>query len=265
PTQRDDCLRGATRYLLHAAIGETDFLVARQLVSEEIARWTAPQPRYDVLGFHAAERLAFLAIYQNDSPLHQLFSVPQQDIDDLSCDSFIFWLDRTRQDHLMNFDASAFMLENLELPTRDQTNYPLPLSLTSPRVPPGILFFDGDKFGVPALIMVSVGMDNAAPDRRIDQHTLNRLSCNRDQAPQFDDDIDKNVIASVRCFSYSFFSTAWWIGLAVRKTDQSQFTDFCRQAKELANYPDVVALLRDAPERSRGLYIMLPSRCKTND
>jgi hypothetical protein len=52
-----------------------------------------------------------------------------------------------------------------------------------------------------------------------------------------------------------------WLALAVAKAADASYQDFCREVQELTKDADVAALVRRSPEGSKGLYILLPTKC----
>ena len=253
PLQRDDCLRGTIRYVLHEPVGEADFLAARETKAEEIRQWT--ESVYPNLAVNAATRLAYLAIYWPNSPLHQLSSVARADIADLSFDSFTRWLLRNRQDRLIAFDAPDYLLQILELPPKQPSETAVSIPMSSPRAPSGTLFFDGERFGIPALIMMSLDPKRARRGR-MDDDIWKRV-CNQNKPPHFGGD----AIFSIRCSSHFYFATDYWLVLAVTRAGTSDIGSFCRQVRDLVDHPHMIAVVRDTPEESRGVYVMLPSQC----
>ena len=264
PAQRVDCLRGATRYILQEAISEADFLAARETEADATRRWREPHPRYSGLAEGATERLAYLAIYRKYSPLYEIQSVGVNDIMGVSFDAFSLWLRRNRDEKLITFHAKKSLLELIGLPAHDRMILMPSVSLSSPRVPPGVLLFDGERFGIPALIMVSLDTDNAGAARRINQSIRDRFACNRYERARsrLEEEAATGAISSISCFSHWVFGDTW-LGLAVRKSDGSEYGDFCRQVRALAADTDVATLVRETPEISRGLYVLLPSKCET--
>lgn len=259
--QRLDCLRGAIRYILEENIDEIDFLSARASQADSARRWSEPHPRYVGLAVGAAERLAYLAIYQKHTPLYELNSISVKDFIDFSFDEFSLWLRHNREQRLIAFHAKASLLYQLDLPVRDPMVLVPTVSLASPRVDPGVLFFDGDRFGFPALIMMSMDTDDADHGRRVDGRIRKRFACNRGEQLRLADDAGMDSISTISCFSHWIWGDTW-LGLAIKKSDGANYPDFCRQVREFANDADILTLVRDTPERSRGLYVLLPTNCK---
>jgi hypothetical protein len=56
-----------------------------------------------------------------------------------------------------------------------------------------------------------------------------------------------------------------WLALAIAKSTEASYEDFCREAQELANDADVAALVRASPEGLKGLYVLLPTKCETHE
>jgi hypothetical protein len=191
-------LRGATRYILQETISEADFLAARETEAEATRRWT--EPTYLGLVESATERLAYLAIYQKYSPLYEIQSVGMKDVRGLSFDEFSLWMRRNREEKLITFSGRNSLLEILGLPAHDPMILMPSVSLSSPRVPPGALFFDGERFGIPALIMVSLDTDNGGPRRRIDQAIRDRFACNRSKPSRLEEQAATGAISGISCF-----------------------------------------------------------------
>ena len=263
PAQRIDCLRGLIRYVLHETINEADFLVARESEARFTATWREPHPRYSQLAERASERLAYLAIYQKYSPLHEIYSVGVKGITELSFGAFSLWLLQNREEKLIAFDGKASLLQVLGLPARDPMILVPYVSLRSPRAPSGVLVFDNERFGVLAHLMISV--DHEAHSPRKDSNIWERFSCNRSSRSRRHDAAAVDAIASITCSSHSLYGTNSWVGLAIRKSDAAEYSDFCRQVRELADDADVVALVRGTPEKSRGLYVLLPPKCELKE
>jgi hypothetical protein len=252
------------RYVLDEIVSEPDFVAARAAEARDIANWTAPQPRHLMLSMFASERLAFLAIYKQGTPLHQLSSVAEKDFIDLSYESFSAWLRGARQEHLMALDAEASLRKFLGLPDKINAGSAAPISLNSPRTPPGVLYFDGDRFGIPALIMVSLGVDLTARDLA-NSNAWRRFSCAGSKRLQFGDAAANGAISDVTCHPHALFATDAWLAFAIRRSDGSAWGKFCQQAKAFADHADIVSLLQSMPESSRGLYIMLPRACERHE
>ena len=259
--QRLDCLRGAIRYILEDSIDEADFLAARESKVDSTRIWTEPHPRYSGLAVGAAERLAYFAIYQKYTPLYEINAVGVKDFNDLSFDEFSLWLLHSREHKLITFGAKVSLLHQLGLAVRDPMVLVPSVSLASPRVDPGALIFDGDRFGIPAIIMISMDTDDADNGRRVDGRIRKRFACNRGEQSRLADDAAMGAISSISCFANWIWGDTW-LGLAIRKSDGADYRDFCRQVQEFANDADITALVRDTPERSRGLYVLLPTKCE---
>jgi hypothetical protein len=256
-----ECLRHAISYVLDDTIGEADFLAARAARADDVRRWTAPHPRHESLANRAASRLAYLAIYKKDSPLHQLYSVNQEDVIGLSLDAFRLWLRSSREEKLVMFDARPSLIEALGLPAKDAAPMATPISLSSPRTPPGILFFDGERFRVPGLIMMSLDPEYVAR-RLADNNVWKRFSCNRVRHPDSNDNNATGAIAGITCTVNSVFGSDSWLALAVRKSNEAEYRAFCEQMVEFASDDDIVSLTRSTPEQSRGLYVVLSNECE---
>src|SRR5262245_39631773 len=261
-TQRDDCLRGAIRYLLDEPIGEADFLAARQTEAEWRALWTAPRARYEGIAIDAVQRLAYLAIYQERSPLYQLNSVTARNITEHSFDAFSIWLATSRENKLMTFHATAGVQQILGLSAPDSAKPRVTVSLVSSRSPVDIAVFDGEQFGAPALIMVSVDPDYPT-QRLFSSAAWRRFSCNRDRALQVGSDVAVSAISGITCFWDRLFATDAWLGFVVTKSSDHGYAEFCRQVKALANHPDIASLPLTVPKEAGGMYVLLPSRCES--
>jgi len=258
PTQRDKCFLEIVRYIIENEIEEADFVAARATKAQETTRWTASAE--PLLGIYAAERLAYLAIYQPNSPLHQLYSVSGEDVGSVPFESFRDWMLRNRLEKLIAFDAQPPLPQILGLGAAHSTDA-TSISLSSSRAPSGTLVFDGERFGVPALIMVSLDPHYAAHLIR-SSDAWRRFACNR---PSSQSNAGNDAILSIACFSHFVFATDAWLGLAVRKSNASGLESFCRQVRALADDPDVQSLVRNTTEKSRGLYVLLPSKCTTQE
>ncbi len=105
PDQRLNCLRQAVRFALQGEIGEAEFFVARQQAAKFISRWINPPARFPNDAVFASERLAYRVIYQNKSPLHQLNSITSEDYTNLRFADFVQWVNVSRHDGLITFDA----------------------------------------------------------------------------------------------------------------------------------------------------------------
>ena len=112
-----------------------------------------PPGRYRTMRIFAGERLAYRVIYQDKSPLHQLNSITREDYTNLRFADFIQWVNVSRRDGLMTFDGDPSMLDALDLKPAGQWDR---ISLSSTVVPPDVLFYDGTRFGVPAMIMIRI-------------------------------------------------------------------------------------------------------------
>jgi hypothetical protein len=259
-TQRVDCLRGIISYLLHSSFGEVEFLSARKSRAEFTRNLTDPQPRFERFANRAAERLAYMAIYEQRSPLHRLHSVTERDVTELSFGTFNLWLLRSREEKLINFDGESGLMELLGLPAKIPIELIGSISLSSPRSPPGILFFGGERFGVPALLMLPVRADYASQGlSRSD--AWKRFSCNQGIHSHVSDDGAPHAISSIICFAHFVFGDSW-VGWAIRKSDEFGYSDFCDEVIALANAAEIVALVRHGTEGSGGLYVLLPSKCE---
>lgn len=253
PNRRSDCLRNIAAFILHGTISETDIETARTAAAEAVASWTNPHPRYLTLANFASERLAYLAIYQEHSPLHELYSVAEGDYVNLSLDAFKQWVDQSRNGGLLAVVASSTDLELLGLGAVTKSEH---VSLSSARSPAGTLFYEGERFGVAALIMLNVPKDYRLNNKPI----WNRFFCNQSRPTYSNHVALSDSISSITCFSHQVFATDAWLGLAIRKNENADYAKFCDEVNALANDTDVVSLARDM---SQDLYVLLPPRCDT--
>jgi hypothetical protein len=113
PNQRDECVKGIVHFILNEPIKEADFLAARETKVQEARRWTSSM--YPTLAVYAAERLAYLAIYEPHSPLHEIYSVSDEDISNVTFGSFNSWLVRNRKEGLITFKAQYYLMRLLSL------------------------------------------------------------------------------------------------------------------------------------------------------
>lgn len=256
--RRIECLRGIVDYLLRAAIPERQFISARNASAFFTGLWTSSS--HEGLAVSASERLAYLAIYEPGTPLHQLYSVDDRVIRDVSLGSFLAWLHRIREQELVTFGGSSELLSLLgDLTAADATSPSI--SFASGRSRSGEYTFDGQRFGVPALIMVAI--DPGYADGPIGKDPIwSRFNCNR--RGMISDGGYQRSIARIDCFSHHRFGTDTWLGLAIRQSAGSGDRGFCGHVRALANDQDVTALFRRAPNERRGLYVMLPAKCEIN-
>jgi hypothetical protein len=251
PARRLDCLRGAIGYLLQQSIGESDFLATR--------KDDAYSKRMGFSSQTYAEQLALLAIYRKYSPLYQIHSVVAKDLSDLSFEEFDGWLRRSREQKLIIFEGKAALLDSLDLPVPDPMVLRLAPSLKSPRVPAGVLFFEGERIEVPALIMASLDAHDPYP---VDRKIADRLSCNPNGPSRHGKLSAGNAVSRVTCAISDWYGDVW-LSLAVIKADGAGYQDFCRQVQELTKNADVAAAARGSPEGLKGLYVLLPPECET--
>ncbi|MGA2289430.1 hypothetical protein [Bradyrhizobium sp.] len=256
---RLDCLRGVVGYILRQPVTELDFLAAREDQAKWTEIWTGASRGGSSLDQWAAETWAFRLIYQKYSPLYQIHSIGPNDFSDLAFDEFDRWLRRSREKKLITFMGRSSLLESLDLAVPDPMVLQPVTSLKSPRVPAGVLYFDGERFGLSALIMLSVDAEDPDP---IDPKIHRRLSCNRSEPSPLGDSGPGSAIAGVYCDT-AYWHGDVWLGLAARKSDGSSYQEFCRQVQELTKDADVAAVVHGSPEGSKGLYVLLPPACKT--
>lgn len=218
PAMHVKCLRGVVRYLLHEEIAEADFVSARDFASRMARGWFEPDPKNSERAKDAAERLALLAIYRKYSPLHQLHSVDADVIAALSFDDFALWLERNRKAARITFEGPKALLDALDLPVPDPMVFQPITSLTSPRMPSGVLFFDGERVGVPALIMLLLRHDGM---RYLDDRVKRRFACDQDDRSDLGDGY--GAIARGLCSSSNYFGDVW-LTLALRKAESATTT-----------------------------------------
>ena len=230
--RRLDCLRGAVGHLLRQTISEFDFNATR--------REDAYGKRLGYSGQIYAQQLALLNIYQKYSPLYQIHSTRPNDLSDVLFEEFEVWLRRSRERRLINFGGKTALLDSLGLPMPDPMVLRPIHSLKSPRVPAGVLFFEGERIEVPALIMVSLDPDDPNP---VDRPIGDRLSCNSGRAARLGAGSAGSAISNVHCQISNWFGDLW-LSLAVRKADGASYPDFCRQVKDLTGDADVAAAVR---------------------
>ena len=254
--RRVACLRGVIRYLLHEDIAEADFIRARASKASFAREWSEPNPIYPKEADEATKRLAFLAIYRKNSPLHQLHSVDADAISDVSFDDFSRWLEGNRRAKRFTFFGDTRLLEALDLPVPDPMILRPVVSLQSSRVPAGLLSFDGERFKVPGLIMVYLGHDEMTP---IDKKAEERFACNRSEPSDLGDGYA--AIARASCTAYDDFGDIWF-SLALRRSDDASLHEFCKQVQELSRDADLATVVHFSPEGSKGLYVLLPLACK---
>jgi hypothetical protein len=256
PDQRPNCLRQAVHFALQGAMGEAEFVLARQEEARFIARWTHPPARYPRDAVFASERLGYRVIYHDKSPLNELNAITSEDYTNLRFADFIQWVNVSRRDGLMTFDGDPAMLDALDLKPAGQWD---PISLSSAFVPPDVLFYDGERFGVPAMIMIRI----SAKDFRLQNSEVwRRFYCNQPlSAPPAL--LASGPISNITCFSHREFGVDHWLGLAIRKTADADATGFCVAVKEFANRPDLASLAREASPETPRPYVLLPESCRT--
>jgi len=259
PAMHVKCLRGVVRYLLRDDIAEADFIAARAFETRMAREWVELDPKYPEREDHAAERMAFLAIYRKYSPLYQLHSVDADAIAAVTFDEFSSWLGRNRKEGRFTFNGPKRLLEALELPVPDPMILQPVTSLISSRTPAGILFFDGERVGVPALIALFLGHDETLA---IDEKARRRFACNQQDPSDLGDGY--GAIARASCGTYDYFGDVWFT-LALRKAESASYPDFCRQVLELSHDADIATVMRFSPDGSKGLYDLLPPACQTSE
>ncbi|MBR0756583.1 hypothetical protein JQ604_30765 [Bradyrhizobium jicamae] len=249
--RRIACLRGVVAYLLRQPMNEFDFRAAH------IENAYGNRMGFSSLAY--AQQLALLEIYQKGSPLFQLHSVGARDFAALEFDDFARWLRRSREKRLISFNGNRALLEAVGLPVPDPMVIRPVASLDSPRVPGGVLSFEGDAIGVPGLIMVKLAENDPSS---VDRQAAQRLGCiGNDEEPRHGLNPGGSAISHVSCEVYDWYGEVW-LSLAVLKSDTASDQDFCRQVPELIGDPIVAAFVRSTPEGKNGLYVLLPRRCE---
>jgi hypothetical protein len=249
PERRLDCLRGAVGYLLRQSASELEFLATRK----DQAYWR----RIGYSANNAAQPFALRAVYEKSSPLYQIHSVEAEELSGLSFEEFDAWLRRSREQRLITLSGKAALLESLDLPVPDPTVLERMTSLKSTRAPAGVLFFESDRNQVPALIMLSLDADDPAP---VDRQIADRLSCNATKPARLGAP-PGSAISGVSCELSNWFGDAW-LSLGVRKSGDASYQDFCRQVQELTSDAIVAAAVHASPEGTKGLYVLLPPKCR---
>jgi hypothetical protein len=249
--RRLECLRGVVDHLLWQTISEDDF---RSTPKDKAYRALYGWPTYIY-----AQPLALLKIYEKYSPLYQIHSVGPKDFSELSFDEFDAWLHVSRERKLITFYGKSALLDSLGLPVPDPMVLRRYTSLKSPRVPAGVLFFDSEHLGVSALIMLSLDPSDPKP---LDPQIGGHLACDTSKPSRLGAGSAGGTITSVFC-DISFLFGEVWLALAIAKSADASYQDFCREAHKLTKDADVAALVRGSPEGSKGLYILLPTKCET--
>jgi hypothetical protein len=199
------CLRGVVRYVLHEDIAEVDFLAARAFQARMLRQYLTLDPKNPERADDVAERKALLSIYRKHSPLHQLHSVDANAISMLPFDEFSLWLERSRKAGRFTFHGPSGLLEMLDLPVPDPMVLQ-PIGLPeSPRMPAGVLTFDGEAVGIAALIALFLGHDETFS---IDQKARRRFACNQNGPSNLGDGYD--AVARGLCRTYDHFGDVWF-------------------------------------------------------
>jgi hypothetical protein len=248
--RRLECLRGVVDHLLWQTISEEDF----RSTAKDKGYWAL----YGWPTYIYAQPMALLKIYEKYSPLYQIHSVGQKDFSELSFDEFNLWLRISRERKLITFYGKSALLDFLGLSVPDPMVLRQFTSLKSLRVPAGILFFDSEHLGVSALIMVSLDPRDPKP---LDPQIGGRLACDTSKPSRLGAGSVGGTITSVFCDTSFLFGDVW-LALAVAKLADASYQDFCREVQELTKDTDVAALVRGSPEGSKGLYILLPTKCE---
>jgi hypothetical protein len=123
------------------------------------------------------------------------------------------------------------------------------------------LFFEEEPVLVPALIMVRLDADDPGS---IDRQTADRLSCNKGKPSRPGVAFAGSAISGINCQISDWYGEGW-LSLAVGKSDRASYQDFCRQVQELTGDAVVAAAVRGSLEGSKGLYVLLPPNCATNE
>ena len=260
--RRLECLRAVISYLQQGSINEADFLAVRQFEVQFQKNWLEPRARNWGRVEEAASQLAYLSIYQKQASAYGIFSARIAGFADTTFDDFDLWLRRLRDEKLISFQANHPLLRQLGLPVPDPTvvapySYIAP---EEPRVPAGTLLFDGERFGVDALIMVVISYDTHSLQSKI----LDQLACNAHRPMNFVDDVTTSAISRISCDTVGSDAGPWF-RLAITKSDAAGYPEFCRQARELVHVAEIDTIVRFSPEGSKGLYVLLPPKCKAED
>ncbi|EJN13438.1 hypothetical protein PMI42_03294 [Bradyrhizobium sp. YR681] len=259
PAMLVKCLRAAVNYLLREDVAESDFIAARAFEARMSREWSEPNPKDLHRADGAAERLALLAIYRKHSPLHQMHSIDADAIAATSFDDFTRWLERNRRLGRFTLHGSKRLLEALELPVPDPMVLRLVTSLASPRTPAGVLTFDGDRVGVPALIALFLAKQGSSI---VDERVKRRFACNKQDPAALGDGY--GAIARASCQTSDKFGEIW-LTLAFGKVESASYSEFCRQVLELSRDEDIATTARFSPDGPKGLYVLLPPACKASD
>jgi len=257
PARRLECLRAAVRYLQQDPISEADFLAVRRFRVESEGWSLEPRARDWGRVEQAASTLAYLSIYEKDAPVYGIFAARIAGFADTSFDDFDLWLRRMREEKLISFEGSNSLLRLLDLPVRDRMvvapySY---LPTEEPRVAAGTLFFDGERFGVDALVMIVISHDWSDPK------LLDRLACNTRRPANLGGDVATSAFFRVSCDTIGSYGGPWF-RFAITKSDDATYEEFCRQARDIVRAADIANVVRFSPEGSKGLYVLLPPKCK---
>lgn len=259
PGRRVSCLRAAVHLILLQTFSESDFLSARRRAAELVARSYEPNPRIFPFDGYGLVQAALRTVYQNGSPLHQIYSARSNEVREISFDEFELWLRRSREDRLIDFAGERGLLEALGLPVPDPMVLRIVPSLESPRLPAGLHSFEeGERFGVPAIILLK------SYSGGLDQEISRRLSCNLTGSVQLGEGSVGNAISSILCDTYPALNNEHWAVFFVdKKAKDASDRDFCLQVQALIRDPDIATAVHFSPEGTKGLYILLPPWCVT--
>jgi len=92
----------------------------------------------------------------------------------------------------------------------------------------------------------------------LDPQIAGRLACDTSKPSRLGAG-STGTITRVFCDTSFLFGDVW-LALAVAKAADASYQDF-REVQELTKDADVAALVRRSPEGSKGLYILLPTKC----
>jgi len=253
PARRAECWDQIVDFVLRGTIDEQEFIVARSKAAEFIASLVNPHLR-DLYGAsQAARRLAFLLIYKPGSPLHEIYSIDETDYAKLTFGQFNQWLEESRRDGRLTIDPAPRQLDIFDL--AGITTNPASDLPPSARVPAGTFSFDGERFGVAALVLLKVPIGHNLRQFPI----WNRFSCNLSESVPSDRVGAPASIASIHCSSYSISDADAWFSLALRKDEDAEYGEFCRDVDSFLHDPDLLTVIRDL---AREPYVFLSPRCE---
>lgn len=97
-----------------------------------------------------------------------------------------------------------------------------------------------------------------------DPKVLDRLSCNTHRPTNFGSEVATSAILRISCDTVGSDGGPWF-RLAITKSDNSSYEEFCHQARDLTHAADIASAVRFSPEGSKGLYVLLPPKCKAEE